>query len=224
VKNLTYVPPEEKDSGGTSGFGDVVYVLLFYLVEGLFILIGIPFLMLALAIIPVSMYVIITEGNRILWPMIVFGIVMIFIQVFALQYAVRRYILQPHNKTFGEWLRWKFSPREIKKRRDERRERTKKVEEWYDGIDRVQAQKEYLKEEQQRDLYDKLFPEMSKKEKDVASLDEKPEITLGQANDSSSIEITLSDEEPIVEGTNSIEISFAKEEEKEEDDIEEVHS
>ncbi|NHJ46199.1 MAG: hypothetical protein FK733_00290 [Asgard group archaeon] len=218
---MTYVPPEEKDSGGTSGFGDVVYVFLFYLVEGLFILVGIPFLMLALAIIPVAMYVIITGGERILWPMIVFGTLLIFIQAMALQYAVRRFVLQPHNKTFGEWLRWKFSPTEIKTRRADKRARTKRVEEWYDGIDRVQAQKDHLKNEQQRELYDKLFPEIAKKEKDIATLEEKPEITLGQVTEEAPIEMNLS-EESSNDDTNTIEISFANEEEKKEDEVEEM--
>ena len=36
--------------------------------------------------------------------------------------------------TFGQWLRYKFSPSERIKRREEKRQRTKKMEEWYAGV------------------------------------------------------------------------------------------
>ncbi|NHJ39501.1 MAG: hypothetical protein FK731_05660 [Asgard group archaeon] len=158
---MTYVPPEEKKSGGSSSFGDIIYVILFYLVEGMFILLGIPMLVLAIGIVPVAMYVIITEGKYVQWPLYIAGVLVIILQVFGVQYFLRKYVLEPNNKTFGEWLRWKFSPSEIRKRRDERREKTKKIEEWYDGFDRVKDQKERLKEEQSEALYKELFPEIS---------------------------------------------------------------
>jgi len=51
---LTYVPPEKKTKGGTSGFGDSVYVILFFLVEGLFVFIGVPFLVVAIGFVPIA--------------------------------------------------------------------------------------------------------------------------------------------------------------------------
>ena len=150
---MTYVPPEKKDKGGS--FGDTIYVILFYLIEGLFIFIGIPFLVFAIAIIPTAFYVIIKGEQNITWPLYVVGAIIVFCQILAMQYFIRRYILKPHNKTFGEWLRWKFSPTEIKIRRLEKQERSRKMEKWYDNLDKVQANKEKLIEEQSYNLRSK---------------------------------------------------------------------
>ncbi|HUT80914.1 MAG TPA: hypothetical protein VMZ29_06905 [Candidatus Bathyarchaeia archaeon] len=159
---MTYVPPEKKQRGGTSGFGDVIYVILFYLIEGLFIFIGIPALIIAIAIIPMAMYSIITHGGGELgldWILIVVAVLIVFIQVLALQYSVRKYILKPHNMRFGQWLRWKFSPTEIQKRREEKIERSKKMEEWYASMERIQEREELIKNEQAYDIRDEWFKE-----------------------------------------------------------------
>lgn len=189
---MTYVPPEEKKSGGSSSFGDIIYVILFYLVEGMFILLGIPMLVLAIGIVPVAMYVIITEGKYVQWPLYIAGVLVIILQVFGVQYFLRKYVLEPNNKTFGEWLRWKFSPSEIRKRRNERREKTKKIEEWYDGFDRVKDQKERLKEEQSEALYKELFPEISEAYVKKSFREEASTVTLGGASTE-----TSTDEKPI---------------------------
>jgi hypothetical protein len=220
---LTYVPPEKKKSGGST-FGDIIYIVLFYLVEGLFILIGIPMLVLAIGVVPVAMYVIITQGRYTQWPLYVAGVLVIIIQVFGIQYALRKYVLEPHNKTFGEWLRWKFSPTEIKKRRDERRAKTKKIEEWYDGFDRVKSQKEKLKEEQSEVLYKELFPEISKIYLDeTTTTKDDHSFTLGEQQQETEI---IPSEEPIettiVSSSNSdFSISESKTKEKESEDKEE---
>ncbi|NHJ32779.1 MAG: hypothetical protein FK732_07945 [Asgard group archaeon] len=159
---MTYVPPEKKQRGGTSSFGDFIYVLIFYLIEGLFILVGIPFLILAIGVIPVTMYLIITEGEGSLgvtWPLAIMGIFVVFFQILAVQFFVRKYVLEPHKMTFGEWLRWKFSPKEIKKRRQEKIARSQKMDEWYDGMDRIHERKALLKEEQSLNIRDEWFSE-----------------------------------------------------------------
>jgi len=149
---LTYVPPEKKQKGGTSSFGDIVYIFLFYLIEGMFILIGVPALIIAISIIPLAMYVIIRGETNIIWPLYVIAGVIVFFQILALQYFVRKYVLEPHNMSFGRWLRWKFSPKEIKKRRAERLAKTRKMEKWYSGLDKVKEEKEQIKREQAIDL------------------------------------------------------------------------
>ncbi|NHK29791.1 MAG: hypothetical protein FK730_00470 [Asgard group archaeon] len=190
---MTYIPPEEKKRGGTSTIGDVIYVILFYLVEGLFILLGIPLLVLAIGIVPVAMYVIITQGRYAQWPLYVAGVVVILLQILGIQYFLRKYVLEPNNKTFGEWLRWKFSPTEISRRRAERRAKSKKMEEWYDGFDRVKDQKEKLKEEQSEELYKELFPEISKTHLEGSKTKESQIFTLGEPQETE----ILSGEEPI---------------------------
>ena len=205
---LTYVPPEKKQKGGTSGFGDIVYVIMFYLIEGMFIFIGIPFLILAIGLVPVAMFLIITEGgwneNANFYILIGAGIFIVFFQILGVQFFVRKYILEPHKMTFGEWLRWKFSPKEIKKRREDKIARTRKMEEWYGGMDRVHESKERLKEEQQYNLRGEWFgeggdPEMQKPTESDDS------ITLGEIEISDiSDETTSSEPESIKTDSNEI--------------------
>ena len=157
---MTYVPPEKKHRSGS--FGDFIYVFMFYMIEGMFILVGIPILMLAIGVIPVSMYLIITKGEGrlgVTWPLAIMGIFMVLFQILAVQYFVRKYVLEPHKMTFGEWIRWKFSPTEIKKRREEKIARSRKMDEWYDGMDRIHERKAIIKQEQSLDIRDEWFKE-----------------------------------------------------------------
>jgi len=181
---LTYVPPEKKHRGGS--FGDFIYVFMFYLIEGLFIIVGIPILMLAIGVIPVSMYLVITKGEGrlgVTWPLAIMGIFVVLFQILAVQYFVRKYVLEPHKMTFGEWLRWKFSPTEIRKRREERIARSRKMDEWYDGMGRIHERKAQLKEEQSYNLRDEWFQE--KGDPDVAIVDSSEEsgIIIGEVEE-----------------------------------------
>jgi len=183
---LTYVPPEKKQKGGTSGFGDIIYVFLFYLIEGMFIFIGIPVIIIAIAAVPVSMYLIITEGEYSEWPIYVIGGAIVFFQIIGVQFFVRKFILEPHKMTFGEWLRWKFSPTLIKQRREERKERSRKMDEWYQGMDRIHERKEQLKEEQQYNIRAEWFGE-----RDPEFIDETPQEDVVIIGETPIIETTI---------------------------------
>lgn len=166
---LSYVPPEKKQKGGTSGFGDIIYVIAFYVIEISFIFLGIPIIVLAIGVIPIAMYLIITQGGggEIDWIFYLFGVAIVFFQILGLQYFFKKWILQPQGKTFGEWLRWKFDPVEIRKRRAERIERSKRMDEWYGGMARIKKSNEKIKQEQTLDLRSEWFkdsddPELSK--------------------------------------------------------------
>jgi len=184
VITLTYVPPEKKHRGGS--FGDFIYVLLFYLIEGAFILIGIPILILAIGVIPVSMYLIVTQGEGALgvtWPLAIMGIFIVLAQILAIQYFVRKYVLEPHKMSFGEWLRWKFSPTEIKKRRAEKLERSRKMDEWYDGMDRIHERKALIKAEQSVDMREEWFKETGDPDEVVAETTEESGIIIGEVEE-----------------------------------------
>ncbi|MEA2070667.1 MAG: hypothetical protein U9O98_05185 [Asgard group archaeon] len=162
---MIYIPPEKKKTGGSSKLGDIVYVILFFLFEGLFIFAVIPAVIFAMAVFPVATYLAIT-GADIIWPMYVIIGIIVFFQILAIQYFFRRYVLEPHNKTLGQWLRWKFSPKEIRKRRKEKEENTMKIQKWYQGMERVHARRDQLTEEQSYDLRTEWFgttgnPEMA---------------------------------------------------------------
>lgn len=158
VITLTYVPPEKKQSG-SSGFADFLYVVMFYLIEISFIFIGIPVIILALGFVPIAMYLIITEGGTAddSWIFYLFGVVIVFFQILGLQYFFKRWILEPNKMTFGEWLKWKFSPTEIRKRRDERRMRSERMDKWYDSMGKIKETEDRIKEEQALDLRTEWF-------------------------------------------------------------------
>lgn len=189
---MTYVPPEKKQKGGSSGFGDFFYVMIFYLIEGLFIFVGIPVIVLALGVIPVAMYLVITGNNNVIWPLYLFGVLIVFFQILGIQFFVRKWILEPNKMTFGQWLRWRFSPSEIRKRRDEKRARSRKMADWYDGMDRVKERSDMIRDEQSYDLRSEWFestgdPEILNPEKNDEF------ISLGEEDKSISFEISDSE-------------------------------
>ncbi len=212
---LTYVPPEKKQKGGTSGFGDLVYVFMFYLIEGLFILIGIPILIFAIGVIPVAMFLVITRGggseSASLYILIGLGILIVFFQILGMQYFVRKYVLEPNKMTFGAWLRWKFSPTEIKKRRAEKIARSRRMEEWYDGMDRVHETKERLKFEQQYNLRGEWFGEDGDPEMKASSETDEVTIVLGEIEEISDMSAESSNSEPETLEIESIEIESIEE-------------
>ncbi len=179
---MTYVPPEKKHRGGS--FGDFIYVFMFYLIEGLFIFIGIPFLMLAIGVIPVAMYLVITRGgvsDQInLYLTIGAGVLVVFAQIMGAQYFVRKYVLEPNNMKFGEWMRWKFSPTEITKRRAEKIARSEKMDKWYDGMDKIHERKALIKEEQSIDIRGEWFKETGDPDTVDAQSSEESGIILGE--------------------------------------------
>jgi hypothetical protein len=200
---LTYVPPEKKTKGGTSGFGDIVYVILFFLVEGAFVFIGVPILVIAVGFLPVAMYLIITQGAHVQWFFYTFVVLIVFIQILALQYFVKRFILEPHKMNFREWVRYRLSPSEIRKRRDEKRARHKKMEQWYAGMDRVHARNEQYKEEQQTNLRNEWFGEGKDPEDLIAQKKEDGIVIIGFESEGGS-EFEPGSDDPIILGSESV--------------------
>ncbi|MFW9922863.1 MAG: hypothetical protein ACFFDW_06190 [Candidatus Thorarchaeota archaeon] len=208
---MTYVPPEKKQQGSTSGFGDIVYVIMFYVIEIAFIFLGIPIVILSIGFIPIAMYLIITEGGQTdnNWIFYLFGVVIIFFQILGLQYFFRKWILQPNNMTFGEWLRWKFSPSEIKKRRYERIERSRRMDEWYSGMERVKEMNEKIKEEQAIDFRYEWYKETGSS--DVLLSDEQSTdvFIIGEEQaDEDSFSLEMESEKSAPEIPESEEITF----------------
>lgn len=82
----------------------------FYFFELGFIFGIIPLLVVSFVIGPVLYYFAI-EREFYLWPFVVVGILVAFFQIIALQYFIKRFYLDPHNMTLGEYLRYKFDIR-----------------------------------------------------------------------------------------------------------------
>ena len=200
---MTYVPPEKKQKGGTSGFGDIIYVILFYLVEGAFVFIGVPILVLAIGFIPVAMYLIITQGEGVVWFLYGFVVAIVFFQILALQYFFKRYILHPNKMSFRQWVVYRFSPSEIRKRRAEKQARHKKMTEWYDGMDRVHKRNEEYKDEQQANLRADWFGEGKDPEDLINQQKEEGIVIIGVESDSETTAYSFAADEPITLGSES---------------------
>jgi len=204
---LTHVPPEKKQRGG-SGFGDIIYVIAFFLIEGLFIFIGIPMVVLALGLVPISMYLIISENRGAEWVLYLVGIVIIFFQILGIQYFMRKWVLEPNKMNFRQWIHWRFSPTEIRKRREEKRARVQKMNEWYGGMDRIHEKRDQLRDEQSYDLRGEWFkdsggdPELLK-----TSPKEDDRIILGESSDDEFISLGENTEDSIEEKTEDKEES-----------------
>lgn len=139
--------------------------------------------MLAIGVIPVAMYLVITRGGTSatvnLYLTIGAGVLVVFAQIMGVQYFVRKYVLEPHKMTFGEWIRWKFSPTEIKKRRAEKIARSEKMNKWYDGMDKIHERKALIKEEQSIDMRGEWFKETGDPDEIASQSSEEPGIILG---------------------------------------------
>ncbi|NHJ05709.1 MAG: hypothetical protein EAX90_12865 [Candidatus Heimdallarchaeota archaeon] len=104
----------------------------FYFFELGFIFVLIPVLIASFVSAPFLYYYMVTQEFKV-WPIIVLASLIVFSEILAIQYFVRRFYLEPHNMTFGQYLRYKFDTRiENIKSRDENKEPTLT---WYSDLD-----------------------------------------------------------------------------------------
>lgn len=123
----------------------------FYLFEISYIILVIPILVLAFLSIPILLCVVLTKNFQ-MWPFILSGVMITFYQILAVKYFFKRFFLNPHEMSFGEYLRFKFDNR--RKLRDFEK---KPLETWYDNledfIDRIRTEEK----EQTYRLYSRDF-------------------------------------------------------------------
>ena len=100
----------------------------FYLFEIGYIILAVPIFILSLASIPLSLYYSIKQ-NFYLWPIVLVATGIVFVQILATQYFVKRFYLEPNGLTFGQYLRMRYDERYAKK------EEIKEIKTWYDNID-----------------------------------------------------------------------------------------
>ena len=80
----------------------------FILFELGFIFIIITLLVIAFVMGPILYYYAITQEFH-LWPFYIVGGMVAFFEIVGIQYFIKRYYLDAHNMTFGEFLRFKFN-------------------------------------------------------------------------------------------------------------------
>ncbi|MHA1556146.1 MAG: hypothetical protein ACTSPM_04345 [Candidatus Heimdallarchaeota archaeon] len=148
----------------------------------MFIFLGIPVVVLALGLVPITMYLIIAQDHGAEWVLYLVGVIIIFFQILGIQYFMRKWILEPNKMNFRQWIHWRFSPTEIRKRRDAKRARAQKMNEWYDGMDRVHEKRDQLRDEQSYDLRGEWFKNTGDPELIEPSQTEEVDIVLGDAS------------------------------------------
>lgn len=104
----------------------------FYFFELGFIFVVIPVLVIAVVIGPTLQYFAITQKYH-LWPFFVISAIIVFFEVLAIQYYLKRFYLDPHNMTLGEFLRFKFDSR-FKRSEFKEMEQENNIS-WYDDLD-----------------------------------------------------------------------------------------
>jgi hypothetical protein len=109
---------------------DRFYRSSFYVFEVGFIIVAIPALIIAILSIPVSLYFVIA-GRFAYWPFVLVAVLITIFQFVGIKLFVKKYILDPYNLTFGEYLRMRYDER-MKK---EDRETVKEHITWYDDLD-----------------------------------------------------------------------------------------
>ena len=102
----------------------------YYFFELSFTFVAVPTLVISLASVPLLLFYTFSK-QFVTWPLIITASLIVFFQIIAIQHYVRRFHLEPHNMTIGQYLRYLFdrrSHREI----DQKNLSSKEHIEWYD--------------------------------------------------------------------------------------------
>jgi hypothetical protein len=126
----------------------------FFLFEISYIFLAIPMLTIALASVPILMFYTFAQKFY-LWPMVIVAILIVFFQLTAIQYFVKRYYLEYHNMSLGEYLRYRFD----NYRNNRQNDKQKKIVEptWYDDLDEIIDRIRKQREEQTEKIYSEVY-------------------------------------------------------------------
>ncbi|NHJ85218.1 MAG: hypothetical protein FK734_07135 [Asgard group archaeon] len=118
----------------------------FYLFEISYIILAVPIFILSLASIPLSLYYSIKQ-NFYLWPIVLVATLIVFVQILATQYFVKKFYLEPYDLTFGQYLRMRYEERYAAK------EEVREIKTWYDNIDEFIVKIKTTQREQTKRIY-----------------------------------------------------------------------
>lgn len=104
----------------------------FYFFELGFIFVLIPILIGSLISAPFLYFYAVLQEYR-MWPIIVLVALIIFAQIIAFQYFIRRFYLEPNNMSLGQFLRHRYDFNKVKKK--EKKEENEPTLTWYSDLD-----------------------------------------------------------------------------------------
>ena len=124
-----------------------------------YIFLAIPVLTVALSSVPILMFYTFVKEFYI-WPIIVVATLVVFFQIIGAQYFVKKYYLDYHKMSLGQYLRHKF---------DNRRNRLKNgvqeitsEETWYNNLDETINRLKKDRREQSEQIYSHVYSNISK--------------------------------------------------------------
>ncbi|MHA1124036.1 MAG: hypothetical protein ACTSO7_04695 [Candidatus Heimdallarchaeota archaeon] len=126
----------------------------FILFEIGYIFLAVPMLVIALSSVPILMFYTFVQKFH-LWPIILVAILVVFFQITAIQYFVKRYYLEYHKLSLGQYLRTRYNNR--RRRLIDEDQESSKVETWYDDMEEIIERIKCQRREQTMSIYTKVY-------------------------------------------------------------------
>jgi len=126
----------------------------FILFEIGYVFLAIPMLVIALSSVPILMFYTFAQKFY-LWPIIVISILVVFFQISAIQYFVRKYYLDYHKMRLGQYLRFRYGNR--KRSQSKEYQETQKEQSWYENLDEIIERMKSQRREQTLSIYSRVY-------------------------------------------------------------------
>ncbi|MHA1761566.1 MAG: hypothetical protein ACTSXA_13210 [Candidatus Heimdallarchaeota archaeon] len=120
-----------------------------------YVLLAIPMLVLALSSVPILMFYTLTQEFH-LWPIIIVCILVVFTQITAMQYFVRKYYLNYHKMSLGQFFRYRFDLRRKRINKGDQEEFYYE-ETWYEDLDEMIERVKNKRQEQTIRIYTQAY-------------------------------------------------------------------
>ncbi|MHA1366349.1 MAG: hypothetical protein ACTSP5_08070 [Candidatus Heimdallarchaeota archaeon] len=120
-----------------------------------YVLLAIPMLILALSSVPILMFYTLTQEFH-LWPIIIVCILVVFTQITAMQYFVRKYYLNYHKMSLGQFFRYRFDLRRKRINKGDQEEFYYE-ETWYEDLDEMIERVKNKRQEQTIRIYTQAY-------------------------------------------------------------------
>ncbi len=125
----------------------------FLLFEIGYIFLAIPVLTVALSSVPILMFYTFVK-EFFIWPIIVVATLVVFFQIIATQYFVKKYYLDYYKMSLGRYLRYRFDYRRNRSKDEE--QEIAREETWYDNLDETIDRLKKDRSEQSEYIYSNI--------------------------------------------------------------------
>jgi hypothetical protein len=119
-----------------------------------YILLAIPMLVITFSSVPLLMFYTLSQEFH-LWPIIIVCVLVVFSQITAIQFFVKKYYLSYHNMSLGEFLRYRYDIR--RSRLTDEEKQSIKEESWYEDLDEMIERVKNRRQEQTIRIYNQVY-------------------------------------------------------------------